>query len=89
MPQLAGFAVAANPDGGLEIVAVARPERGEEGFSGDVWYGRLSDRWSRRSLGHPDWGHLGSGISVTSNPDGRLEAAIRSDNGTVWHGPPR
>lgn len=88
MPQLAGFAVAANPDGGLEIVAVAQPFRGEEGFSSDVWYGRLAidaSGWQRWSLGHPDWGNLEGGISVASNPDGRLEAAIRSNEDTVSH----
>ena len=57
-------------------------------MSGDVWYGRLrwdAHGWSRRSLGPPEGGNLESGISVASNPDGRLEAAIHSNEDTVSH----
>jgi hypothetical protein len=94
MPELAGFAVASNQDGALEIVAVAQPlpSDGAE-FSGAVWSARQtsgSDRWSRRSLGPPSPGFLRSGIAIAANRDGRLESVVVSEEqtvhaGTVWH----
>jgi hypothetical protein len=96
MPELTGFAVAENQEGGLEIVAVARSlqDSGEEPFSA-VWSARQAPgtaEWSRRSLGGPP-SELAGPITIVPNQDGRLESAVvagtagdpEDPGGAVWH----
>jgi hypothetical protein len=88
MPRLAGFAVARNRDGGLEIVAVVRdvPSEGTT-ESSEVWSVRQvpgTTAWSRESLGGPPSGDL-SGIAIAPNYDGRLESVVVSQRHAVWH----
>lgn len=93
MLQISHFAVAANKDGLLEIVAVARPTAGDQQSSGAVWVNQQLtaavggadewvDRW--RSLGSPGGANELQGIAMARNPDGSLEAAVSNDL-TIWY----
>jgi hypothetical protein len=79
MPEIANFAVAANKDGLLEIVALAGPTTDDQQFTGAVWLTRElpaspegQDQWTPawRSLGTPGGGQL-AGITLARNSDGR------------------
>ena len=93
MVQISDFAVAANKDGLLEIVAVARPTAGDQQSSGAVWLNQQLtapaggadewvDRW--RSLGSPGGANDLQGIATARNPDGSLAAAVLNDL-TIWY----
>ena len=93
VPEIANFAVAANKDGLLEIVAIAGPTTDDQQFTGAVWLTQElpaspegQDQWTPawRSLGAPGGGQL-AGITLARNSDGRLEAATLSRSETVWH----
>jgi hypothetical protein len=93
VPEIANFAVAANKDGLLEIVAIAGPTTDDQQFTGAVWLAQElpalpdgQDQWTLawRSLGTPGGGQL-AGITLARNSDGRLQAATLSHNETVWH----
>jgi hypothetical protein len=96
MPELKSLAVGWNRDGRLELVAIATAATAEEDFPLATW------RLQQRTIDDLGWEHSGdwqpfgepagaavfasSRIAITSNADGRLEAAmIGGDDGDVWH----
>lgn len=87
MLELAGFSMAANRDGGFEIVAIALPGPGDDPPA--VWYARQSadSGWARQSLGQPGSGSgdMPVGIAAAPNADGHLEAVALGYSSTVWH----
>ena len=75
VPEIANFAVAANKDGLLEIVAIAGPTTDDQQFTGAVWLAQElpalpdgQDQWTPawRSLGTPGGGQL-AGITLARN----------------------
>ena len=84
MPHVTGVASAANQDGRLELLVILS---GREG-PGGVWHARQTtpngDWTGWDPLGQPQSGVTSNAPAVARNADGRLEAVVITDDGTVW-----
>ena len=96
MPEILDFAVAANQDGGLEILAVVASSAGDLPGGGAVWRARElpvpgggEPQWALawQSLGRPPGETWPNAVTMARNHDGRLEAAILTPypGGQVYH----
>lgn len=84
LAEILGFALAANHDGRLEVVAITADPGG---FGGDVWHAWQTAPNGSWTSWHP-FGRPGRGASVpviARNADGRLEVVVVGGDQALWH----